>query len=101
MLDFSRPDKPTDNSFIGSCNGKFQAECLNVHWFLTLDDARQKLEYWRRGHNEVRSHSAIDNKVPISLMNGSSASHPHDPKLGKPSSRAAQNQTARQKTSRL
>ncbi|MGM4932775.1 integrase core domain-containing protein [Tardiphaga sp. 619_E2_N8_5] len=26
---FSRPDKPTDNSFIESFNGKFRSECLN------------------------------------------------------------------------
>jgi transposase InsO family protein len=29
-LDFSRPGKPTDNSFIESFNGKFRAECLNA-----------------------------------------------------------------------
>jgi hypothetical protein len=24
-------------------NGRFRAECLNAHWFPTLDDARSKL----------------------------------------------------------
>ena len=43
-LDFSRPGKPTDNAFIESFNGKFRAECLNAHWFMTLDDARRKCE---------------------------------------------------------
>lgn len=47
-LDFSRPGKPTDNAFIESFNGKFRAECLNAHWFLTLEDARKKMEDWRR-----------------------------------------------------
>jgi putative transposase len=75
-LDFSRPGKPTDNSFIESFNGKFKSECLNTHWFLSLDDARQKMEDWRRDYNEVRPHSAIGNKAPISLLNGSSASPP-------------------------
>ncbi|UDL90419.1 IS3 family transposase [Mesorhizobium sp. PAMC28654] len=74
ILDFSRPGKPTDNAYIESFNGKFRAECLNTHWFLTLDDARQKMEEWRRDYNEVRPHSAIGNKPPISLMNGSGAS---------------------------
>ena len=55
---------------------KFRAECLNTHWFLTLDDARHKMEHWRRDYNEVRPHSALGNKPPISLMNGSSASPP-------------------------
>lgn len=75
-LDFSRPGKPTDNSFIESFNGKFRAECLNTHWFMSLDDARMKLEDWRRDYNEVRPHSAIGNNAPISLLNGSSARPP-------------------------
>ncbi|MBB6262300.1 putative transposase, partial [Paenochrobactrum gallinarii] len=74
ILDFSRPGKPTDNAYIESFNGKFRAECLNQHWFMTLDDARQKMEDWRVDYNEVRPHSAIGNKPPISLMNGSGAS---------------------------
>ena len=75
-LDFSRPGKPTDNAFIESFNGKFRAECLNTHWFMSLDDARSKLEEWRRDYNEVRPHSAIGNKPPIALMNGSIAASP-------------------------
>ena len=37
-LDFSRPGKPTDNAFIESFTGKFREECLNQHWFMSLDD---------------------------------------------------------------
>lgn len=76
VLDFSRPGKPTDNAFIESFNGKFRAECLNAHWFMSLDDARTKMEDWRRDYNEVRPHSAIGNKPPISLMNVSGAAGP-------------------------
>lgn len=42
-LDFSRPGKPTDNAFIEAFNGRLRAECLKTPWFLTLDDAREKL----------------------------------------------------------
>lgn len=73
-LDFSRPGKPTDNAFIESFNGKFRAECLAAHWFMCLDDAREKCEAWRRDYNEVRPHSAIGNKPPITLI-GPSAAH--------------------------
>lgn len=69
ILDFSRPGKPTDNAFIEAFNGRLRAECLNAHWFMTLADAREKLEGWRRDYNEVRPHGAIGNKVPISLLN--------------------------------
>ena len=57
-LDFSRPGKPTDNAFIESFNGRFRAECLNAHWFLSFADA-EKMEAWRKDHNEVRPHGAI------------------------------------------
>lgn len=67
-LDFSRPGKPTDNAFIEAFNGRFRAECLNAHWFLSLADARKKLETWRRDYNELRPHGAIGNKVPIELI---------------------------------
>ena len=67
-FDFLRPGKPTDSAFIGSCNGKFRSECLNAHWFMSLPDAREKVEAWRREYNEIRPHSAIGNKPPISLV---------------------------------
>ena len=72
-LDFSRPGKPGDNAFIESFDGKFRNECLNAYWFLTLDDARSKMEECRKDYNAVRPHSAIGSKPPISLMKGSSA----------------------------
>jgi putative transposase len=75
-LDFSRPGKPTDNAFIESFNGKFRAECLNAHWFMSLDDARRKCEAWRRDYNEERPHSAIGNKAPIELIDRSVAYGP-------------------------
>jgi putative transposase len=75
-LDFSRPGKPTDNAFIESFNGTFRAECLNAHWLMSLADARQKIEDWRRDYNEVRPHNAIGNISPIALMNCSPASSP-------------------------
>ena len=78
-LDFSRPGKPTDNGFIEAFNSKLRAECLNAHWFLGLDDARSKLEDWRRDYNEVRPHSAIGNKPPITLMNPVTEQNPPHP----------------------
>jgi putative transposase len=63
-LDFSRPGKPTDNAYIESFNGRFRQECLNDHWFLSLDDARDKVEAWRQDYNEERPHSALGNATP-------------------------------------
>ncbi len=80
-LDFSRPGKPMGNAFIKAFNGKFRLECLNTHWFLTLADAREKLENWPlsaipaspacsgRDDNEIRPHSAIAYNVLIAVQN--------------------------------
>jgi putative transposase len=75
-LDFSRPGKPTDNAFIEAFNSKLRAECLNAHWFMSLEDARQKLEDWRRYYNEDRPHSGIGQIPPILLHDSSGASSP-------------------------
>ncbi len=75
--DFSRPGKPTDNAFAEAFNSRIRSECMNAHWFLTLADAREKLEAWCSYYNEERPHGAIGNKVPISLQNpGGTASPP-------------------------
>lgn len=36
-MDYSRPGKPTDNPFVESFNCSFRDECLNAHWFLSLE----------------------------------------------------------------
>lgn len=79
-LDFSRPGKPTDNAFIEAFNGRLRAECLNTHWFLSVADAREKLEDWRRDYNEVRPHGAIGNKPPAALLHCIGATSPPMPK---------------------
>jgi putative transposase len=58
-LDFSRPGKPTDNAFIEAFNGRFRAECLNAHSFLSLADAREKLEDWRTYYNRASQHPSV------------------------------------------
>jgi putative transposase len=67
-LDFSRPGKPTDNAYVESFNATVRLECLGRHWFLDLDDAREKVEEWRTEYNEVRPHSAIGDRTPKSLI---------------------------------
>ena len=78
-LDFSRPGKPTDNAFIEAFNSKLRSECVNTHWFLSLEDACEKLDRWRRHYNEERPHSAIGNIPPIMLANPAGATSPPDP----------------------
>lgn len=63
-LNFSRPGKPTDNANVESFNGRLRQECLNASWFMSLNDAKDKIEAWRRYYNESRPHSALDWSTP-------------------------------------
>ena len=63
-LDVSRPRKPSDSAFIEAFNSRFRQECLNQHWFLSLEDARNKIEAWRMEYNSDRPHSAPDYQTP-------------------------------------
>lgn len=68
VLDFSRPGKPTDNAFIESFNGSFRDECLNVNWFLSLEDATEKITAFKEEYNHFRPHSALGNLTPIEAL---------------------------------
>jgi putative transposase len=63
-LDFSRPATPTDNAYIESFNARLRQELLNASWFLSLADARSRMEAWRKEYNEERPHTALKNLTP-------------------------------------
>lgn len=67
-LHFIQPGKPVQNAFIESFNGKFRDECLNEHWFLTLQEAQVVIEAWRREYNEERTHSTIGDMTPMEFI---------------------------------
>jgi putative transposase len=67
-LDYSRPGKPTDNPFIESFNGSFRDECLNVNWFLSMEDAADKIEAWRDEYNFFRPHSSLNDLTPNEVV---------------------------------
>ena len=66
-LSFIQPGKPTQNAIVESFNGKFREECLNEHWFLSIQEARTIIEKWRIYYNEKRPHSALGYKTPNEL----------------------------------
>lgn len=72
-LDFIRPGKPVENAYVESFNGKLRDECLNQHWFTTLQAARQIIEDWRRDYNEARPHSSLGNLTPEEFANKNTA----------------------------
>jgi putative transposase len=70
LLDFIRPGKPVENGFIESFNGKLRDECLNANQFLSIEDARSKIEAWRTDYNLHRPHSGIGNRTPREYLEG-------------------------------
>ncbi len=63
-LQFIEPGKPIQNAHIESFNARLREECLNEHVFVTLADARSKIEEWRIQYNRERPHSSLGNLTP-------------------------------------
>jgi len=64
QIDFNRRGKPTDNAIVESFNGKFREECLNAHWFESVEDAKEKIDAWRWDYNEHRPHRSLEGLTP-------------------------------------
>jgi putative transposase len=63
-IDHIQPGKPVQNCFVESFNGTFRDDCLNAHWFVSLDRARVTIEAWRKDYNEERPHSSLNDLTP-------------------------------------
>ena len=66
-LDFSRPGKPSDNAYIEAFNSRLRQECLNASWFLSMADARARIEEWRIDYNHARPHSSLGGLTPAAF----------------------------------
>ena len=64
QLDFIRPGKPVENAFIEAFNGRLRDECLNVHQFTSIEDAKAKIEAWRIDYNRHRPHGSLGHLTP-------------------------------------
>jgi putative transposase len=59
------PGKPNQNAYIESFNGRFRDECLNEHWFTSLQHARVVVEAWRKEYNEERPKRSLGGLTPV------------------------------------
>jgi putative transposase len=66
--EFSRPGKPTDNALAESFNGHVRAECLDCHWFASLEEARHTIAAWRVDYTTEQPHRALGQKTPTAWM---------------------------------
>lgn len=63
-LCFIRPGRPVENGFVECFNGRLRDECLNVEWFSSLEDAREKLVKFREHYNHQGPHSVLADRAP-------------------------------------
>jgi putative transposase len=63
-LEFIQPGKPIQNAVMESYNGRMRDELLNQHWWRNIAEARDAVDAYREDFNEVRPHSALDNRTP-------------------------------------
>lgn len=68
QLDFTRPAKPPDNGPIESFNGRLRDGCLNVQQFVSLTDAKDKIEAWLCDYNQVRPHGSLRHLTPAEFV---------------------------------
>jgi putative transposase len=63
-LEFIQPGKPIQNAVMESYNGRMRDELLNQHWWRSVAEARDAVDAYRQDFNDVRPHSALDNRTP-------------------------------------
>ena len=67
-LDFIRSGKPVENGFIESFDVRLRDECLNANQFLSIEDARCKIEAWWKDCNHQRPHSSLSQLTPSEFI---------------------------------
>jgi putative transposase len=76
-IDYIQPGNLVQNAFIESFNGTLRDDCLNMHWFLSLTDAKRTIEEWRQDYNEVRPHSSLGGLPPAEYTGNRSPEEEH------------------------
>ena len=61
---YIEPGSPWENGYVESFNGRMRDELLNREIFTTLEEAKVLIEQWRKEYNQVRPHSAKNNRPP-------------------------------------
>ncbi|MAM25661.1 MAG: hypothetical protein CML55_09845 [Rhodobacteraceae bacterium] len=89
-LIFQQSAKPTQDGFTETFNSNLRSECLNAHRSLSLAEAHEKPEGWRRNYDGDRPHRAIRYNVPISIYYQIAQANHHRESAGKNSAFAAQ-----------
>ena len=67
-LDFIKPGKPTQNSYVERFNRTYRDEVPNMYVFCTLMEVREITEAWMHQYNEERPHDSLDDLTPVEYL---------------------------------
>ena len=67
-LEFIKPGKPTQNSYVERFNRTYRDEVLNMYVFRTLNEVRDITETWMRQYNEERPHDSLNDLTPLEYL---------------------------------
>ena len=67
-LEFIKPGKPTQNSFVERFNRTYRDEILNMYVFSRLSEVREITENWIKEYNEERPHESLGNMTPVEYL---------------------------------
>ena len=64
QLEFIKPGKPTQNSYVERFNRTYRTEVLNMYAFRRLSEVREITNNWIREYNEERPHDSLGDLTP-------------------------------------
>ncbi len=67
-LDFIKPGKPTQNSYVERLNRTYCDEILDLYLFSSLDQVRNLTNTWMSKYNEERPHDALGDLTLIQYL---------------------------------